>query len=230
MATDWAKHVRKYAPDADDAVIAGIVRYCGIALRNRDSSLVSFSDPAELKRVRTNFLKKKLGLPHADDVLDAAIADVRTLMKSDRTRNRVTVYYLLAAAHDKLDVFVRTTVNKAAPAARTPAKSAKPATARKPAAKPAEAVAKTATTKAVAKPTAAASVVSDEVAVVTTSPAEPEVVAARNATPEAAVSTVSLAAIPAASDEDSGLGWLWWVLLALLAVFFVWWLFLRGSQ
>ena len=60
MAVDWAEDVRKYAPDADEGVIAGIVRYCGIALRNRDSALVSFSDPAEVARVRTNFLKKKL--------------------------------------------------------------------------------------------------------------------------------------------------------------------------
>ncbi|MBN8502190.1 MAG: DUF2853 family protein, partial [Sphingomonadales bacterium] len=61
MATDWAADVKKYAANADDAIIAGIVRYCGIALRNRDSSLVSFSDPKELDRVRNNFLKKKLG-------------------------------------------------------------------------------------------------------------------------------------------------------------------------
>jgi hypothetical protein len=27
---DWAADVRKHVPDADSAVIAGIVRYCGI--------------------------------------------------------------------------------------------------------------------------------------------------------------------------------------------------------
>lgn len=59
MAEDWAADVRKYAPDADAKAIAGIVRYCGIALQKRDSSLVSFSDKAELARVRENFLKKK---------------------------------------------------------------------------------------------------------------------------------------------------------------------------
>ena len=48
MAEDWAADVRKYAPDADDKVISGIVRYCGIALQKRDSSLVSFSDKEEL--------------------------------------------------------------------------------------------------------------------------------------------------------------------------------------
>ncbi|MFZ4748822.1 MAG: DUF2853 family protein, partial [Sphingomonas sp.] len=88
MAKDWASDVRKYAPDADDGVIAGIVRYCGIALQNVDSSLVAFSDPEELARVRNNFLKKKCGLTDPDDVLDAAIAEVGDRMRADRTKNR----------------------------------------------------------------------------------------------------------------------------------------------
>ena len=58
MTTDWAADVKTYAPGADDAAISGIVKYCGIALRNRDSSLVSFSDKDEVARVRDNFLKK----------------------------------------------------------------------------------------------------------------------------------------------------------------------------
>jgi outer membrane protein OmpA-like peptidoglycan-associated protein len=95
MAQDWATDVKKFVPDADDEVIKGIVRYCGIALQKPDSSLVSFSDPVELGRVRTNFLKKKLALTHPDSVLDAAIAAVGERMKGDRTKNRVTVYYLL---------------------------------------------------------------------------------------------------------------------------------------
>ena len=95
MAQDWAADVKKFVPDADDGVIAGIVRYCGIALQKVDSSLVSFSDPTELARVRNNFLKKKLALTQPDDELDAAIAKVGERMKGDRTKNRVTVYYLL---------------------------------------------------------------------------------------------------------------------------------------
>lgn len=105
MAEDWASDVRLYAPDADAGVIAGIVRYCGIALRSPDASLVSFSDPAETGRVRDNFLKKKLGLVDSDSDLDAAIAKVGERMGADRTRNRVTVYYLLAEAFGKLDLF-----------------------------------------------------------------------------------------------------------------------------
>jgi len=105
MAEDWAADVKKYVPDADDDIIAGIVRYCGIALQKRDSSLVAMSDPTETGRVRENFLRKKLGLTDADAVLDAAIAAVDDLMKDDRTKNRVTVYYLLAEKFGKLELF-----------------------------------------------------------------------------------------------------------------------------
>jgi len=105
MAEDWAADVRKYVADADDKVIAAIVQYCGIALRNRDSSLVSFSDPVETGRVRENFLKKKLGLTHSDEELDGAIAEVGKRMKGDPTKNRVTVYYLLLEHFGLLHLF-----------------------------------------------------------------------------------------------------------------------------
>ncbi len=96
MAEEWLLDVKKYVPDCDETVVAGIVRYCGIALRNRDSSLVSYSDQTELDRVRNNFLKKKLALTDSDDVLNAAIAKVGETLKGVRNKNRVTVYYLLS--------------------------------------------------------------------------------------------------------------------------------------
>lgn len=105
MAEDWLADVKKHVADVDEAAVAGIVRYCGIALRNPDSSLVSFSDKTETDRVRENFLKKKLALTDPDDVLDSAIATVSEKMKDDRTKNRVTVYYLLGEHFDKLHLF-----------------------------------------------------------------------------------------------------------------------------
>jgi outer membrane protein OmpA-like peptidoglycan-associated protein len=116
MAEDWSIDVKKYVPDADDGVIAAIVRYCGIALQNRDSSLVSFTDKTETDRVRENYCKKKLGLTHSDEELDAAIAAVGERMKADTTKNRVTVYYLLADAFGKLGLFGAATAAAAAAA------------------------------------------------------------------------------------------------------------------
>lgn len=105
MAEDWLADVRKYVADADEKVVGAIVKYLGIALRNRDSSLVSFSDKKETDRVRTNYLKKKLGLTQDNATLDAAIAAVGERMKADRTKNRVTVYYLLADHFGVLGTF-----------------------------------------------------------------------------------------------------------------------------
>lgn len=131
MAEDWAADVKKYVTNADDNAIAGIIRYCGIALTKRDSSLVSFSDKTETDRVRNNFLKKKLARTEDDSVLDAAIAAVGDQMKADRTKNRVTVYYLLAEKFGSLALF-----HKAANAkAKAPAKAAGAAADKKPAAK-----------------------------------------------------------------------------------------------
>ena len=96
MTHDWADDVHRYVSNPDTNAIAGIVRYCGIALQSRDSSLVSFTDKSEVERVRTKFLKGKLGLTNPDADLDAAIHEVSDKMKGDHTKNRVTVYYLLA--------------------------------------------------------------------------------------------------------------------------------------
>jgi hypothetical protein len=105
MAEDWTADVKKYSPNADDKAIAGIVKYLGIALQNRDSALVSFSNREELARVRDSFLKKKLGLTMSDAELDKAITAVGEKLKGDRSKNRVTVYYLLAEQFGKLSVF-----------------------------------------------------------------------------------------------------------------------------
>lgn len=119
MAEDWFADVRKYAPGADPDHVAGIVRYCGIALRKRDSALVSFSSPEETARVRQNFLRKKLALSDPDSVLDEAIAAVGERMKADRTKNRVTVYYLLADRFGRLDDFLKAPKSAASSASRS---------------------------------------------------------------------------------------------------------------
>lgn len=105
MAEDWLADVRKYASGAEENVVGAIVKYLGIALHNRDSSLVSFSDPVEVGRVRDGFMRKKLALTEPDGVLNEALDWVKGLMTGDRTKNRVTVYYLLAHYFGKLDLF-----------------------------------------------------------------------------------------------------------------------------
>jgi hypothetical protein len=105
MAHDWASDVKKYAADANDSQIKGIVRHCGIALQSRDASFVACGDKAERDRVRDGFLKKKLALTQSDAELDKAIVEVCEKMKAERDKPRVTFYYLLASKFGKLSEF-----------------------------------------------------------------------------------------------------------------------------
>jgi hypothetical protein len=52
---DYVADVRKYSASVDEAAVAAIVKYCGIALQRADSSLVSASDPKELATVREGY-------------------------------------------------------------------------------------------------------------------------------------------------------------------------------
>ncbi|MBU1236944.1 MAG: DUF2853 family protein [Gammaproteobacteria bacterium] len=100
MATDYAADVRKYTNNVNEAVVAAIVKYCGIALRNKDSSLVSTSDQAEIDRVKVGFATKKLELNAAQ--FDSAAKVVAEKMKGCNAKSRVTYYYLLAEASGTL--------------------------------------------------------------------------------------------------------------------------------
>jgi Protein of unknown function (DUF2853) len=100
---EYLTDVKKYDAAADETAVAYIVKHLGIALRNRDSSLVSCSDKSERDRVRDSWLKKKLGLTAPDAELDKAVQDVCQQMSGDNTKERVTFYYLLAAKYGKLE-------------------------------------------------------------------------------------------------------------------------------
>jgi len=99
--TDYLADVKKYDSGASAETVAKIVKHLGIALRNRDSSLVSCSDPKELERVKTGWIAKKLGVSDGAKA-DAAIEKVCTAMSADKTKSRVTFYYLAAKNLDKL--------------------------------------------------------------------------------------------------------------------------------
>lgn len=92
--SDHVENVKKFSKSPKDAAIASIVKYCGKALKSRDTSLVAVSDPAELKRIAKGFAAKKLGL--SADAADAGIKAAAARMKGVRAKSRVTFYYLLA--------------------------------------------------------------------------------------------------------------------------------------
>jgi hypothetical protein len=104
---DYAADIKKYTSNVDNAAVAGIVKHLGIALRSKDSSLVSASDAEELARVRDGFMKKKLGLTDSDAALDKILKEVAGKMKGVREKSRVTFCYLVAEKAGKLGVFAK---------------------------------------------------------------------------------------------------------------------------
>ena len=94
--SDYSADVAKFTTTVNEAAVKAIVKYCGIALQNRDSSLVSGSDPKELATVRDGFAAKKLGL--GAEAADAGIQATVAKMKGVSSKSRVTFYYLLAEA------------------------------------------------------------------------------------------------------------------------------------
>lgn len=90
---EYATDIAKFTGNVKDEAVNAIVHYCGIALRNRDSSMVSASDPNELATIRDGFAVKKLGL--TPQAADGGIKSVVDKMKGEPTKHRVT--FLLPA-------------------------------------------------------------------------------------------------------------------------------------
>ena len=101
MAEDYLADVKKYDATASAEVVGKIVKHLGIALRSKDASLVSCSDAEELGRVKKGWIAKKLG--QADEAkADSILQKVCETMSADRTKARVTFYYLVAKHYGKL--------------------------------------------------------------------------------------------------------------------------------
>lgn len=102
-ATQYLENIEKYAGSVNKAAAEKIVGHLGIALRNRDSSLVSCSDQGELDRVREKWCRGKLSLAQSNADLDAAIQAICEKLKPEGgNKSRVTFYYLLADHFGKL--------------------------------------------------------------------------------------------------------------------------------
>lgn len=103
-ASAYAENIKKYAKNYNQAAAEKIVGHLGIALRNKDSSIVACSDDGELDRIREKWCRGKLGLAHNQKELDAGIAGVCEAMKAEGgQKSRVTFYYLLAEHFGKLE-------------------------------------------------------------------------------------------------------------------------------
>ncbi|MBF8149926.1 DUF2853 family protein [Winogradskyella sp. F6397] len=90
-------------PDMD--LLTKVTVGLGPSIYNADSSTVSGSDEKELATVKNNFLIKKLGLTEGAE-LDKAIDSVmETYGRSNRSKYRAVVYYLLTKHFKKEAIY-----------------------------------------------------------------------------------------------------------------------------
>lgn len=90
---------------ANMELLTKVVIGCGPSIYNADSATVAGSQQSELDTVKNNFLIKKLGLTDGA-ALDAGIeAVMEQYGKSNRSKYRAVVYYLLAVHFKKESVY-----------------------------------------------------------------------------------------------------------------------------
>lgn len=105
--------ITKYAADLKDKcgvtpnmdLLTKVTIGCGPSIYNADSSTVSGSDQKELDTVKNNFLIKKLGLSDSPDLDKAIDAVIEKYGRSNKSKYRAVVYYLLTVHFNKQSVY-----------------------------------------------------------------------------------------------------------------------------
>ncbi len=90
-------------PDMD--FLTKVTIGCGPSIYNADSSTVAGSDEKELATVKNNFLIKKLGLNDGPELDKGIEAVIEQYGKSNKSKYRAVVYYLLAKHFKKEAVY-----------------------------------------------------------------------------------------------------------------------------
>lgn len=107
------ERIERYATDLrtkckvnpDMSLLEKVTIGCGPAIYSPDAETVAASDPAELDRVKTNFLMKKLGLSDSPRLTEAINAVIDTYGRSERNKYRAVIYYLLVKHFGKEAVY-----------------------------------------------------------------------------------------------------------------------------
>ncbi len=91
------------SPDMD--LLTKVTIGCGPAIYNADASTVAASQASELDTVKENFLMKKLGLSDGPELMAAIDKAIETYGRSERSKYRAVVYYMLTKHFGKESVY-----------------------------------------------------------------------------------------------------------------------------
>ncbi|AKS47751.1 Protein of unknown function [Octadecabacter temperatus] len=90
-------------PDMD--LLTKVTIGCGPSIYNADASTVAGSQESELETVKKNFLMKKLGLADGPQLMDGINSAIETYGKSERSKYRAVIYYMLTKHFGKESVY-----------------------------------------------------------------------------------------------------------------------------
>ena len=97
----YMANVKKYVPNPSEDAVESLANHLWLALANRDSAIVAATDPDELAGIKRGYCSVNLDL--TSEEADAAIAKVCKIMQGDKSKCRVTFYYLLAQESDTMN-------------------------------------------------------------------------------------------------------------------------------
>lgn len=105
--------ITKYAADLKDKcgvtpdmdLLTKVTIGCGPSIYNADAATVAGSDEKELATVKNNFLIKKLGLKDSADLDKGIDAVMEQYGRSNKSKYRAVVYYLLTVHFNKQSAY-----------------------------------------------------------------------------------------------------------------------------
>ena len=106
LITKYASELKdklNHKPDMD--LLTKVTIGCGPAIYGKDASTISGGSASELETVKKNFLIKKLGLADSPKLDEGINKVMEQYGKSNKSKYRAVVYYLLAKHFKKESVY-----------------------------------------------------------------------------------------------------------------------------
>lgn len=106
LIAQYADDLRKkcgMTPDME--LLTKVTIGCGPSIYNKDAATVAATQAAELETVKDSFLIKKLGLADGANLMEAINAVIDTYGRSERSKYRAVIYYMLVKHFGKEAVY-----------------------------------------------------------------------------------------------------------------------------
>ncbi len=98
-----ASHKEHVGGKLDEQLLTKVTKGLGPSIYNKDAETVSM-EKSEMERVVENYLKKKLSLS-GDNLMGSVEAVMEKYGKSNRSKYRAVIYYMLCEHHKKQAVY-----------------------------------------------------------------------------------------------------------------------------